>query len=205
MNSRTLFIVGFVCLLGGAYAATQTFTGSSIGSDATNTAQDTDVGEDASGAAAATELGTQSGPEQQLAKVERMVPTFELRALDGTPWTRELLKGRPWVINFWASWCPPCIEEIPSMNAAFDVLEPQGIGMLAINAGEGAELVEEFLEKVSIDFPSVVGDANTLPNWSIKALPTTIVVDAEGVVVYEALGPREWDDERLLKQVVDLL
>lgn len=142
---------------------------------------------------------------QGLTAVNRALPDFELPTLDQTLWTADSLKGKPWVINFWATWCPPCIEEIPSMNAAYDILEPQGIGMLAINAGEGALAVETFLQKISIDFPNVLGDTDTLLNWSIVALPTTIVINADGEVVYEALGPREWDDEQLLQNVVDLL
>lgn len=142
---------------------------------------------------------------QSLSEVDRTLPEFSLPALDDTVWTPDSLKGKPWVINFWATWCPPCIEEIPSMNAAYEVLEPQGIGMLAINAAEGALAVEAFLQKISIEFPNVLGDANTLLNWTVKGLPTTIVVDSEGRVVYEALGPREWDDEALLQQVIDLL
>lgn len=142
---------------------------------------------------------------QSLSEVDRALPEFSLPELDDTLWTPDTLNGKPWVINFWATWCPPCIEEIPSMNTAYEILEPQGIGMLAINASEGALAVEAFLQKISIDFPNVLGDANTLPNWSVKALPTTIVVDAEGRVVYEALGPREWDDEALLQHVIDLL
>ena len=166
--------------------------------DSTDSSAVVNIGDDAGSAAS-------QGPEQNLSSVERQIPSFELLALDNTPWSPETLKGKPWVINFWATWCPPCIEEIPSMNAAFDKLEPQGIGMLAINAGEGGIAVEEFLKKISIDFPNILGNADTLANWSVKALPTTIVIDAEGRVVYEALGPREWDDERLLQNVVDLL
>jgi len=146
-----------------------------------------------------------SGPEQSLSDVDRTVPEFQLAALDGTIWTLDTLRGKPWVINFWATWCPPCIEEIPSMNAAYEKLQPMGIGMLAINAGEGQEAVEQFLTKITIEFPNILGDGDTLPSWSIRALPTTIVIDADGNVIYEALGPREWDDERLLKRVIDLL
>lgn len=146
-----------------------------------------------------------SSPEQRLSEVDRALPTFELLELDDSVWNAESLQGKPWVINFWATWCPPCIEEIPSMNAAYEFLEPKGVGMLAINAGEGAIAVETFFDKIAIDFPNIMGDADSLPNWSIRALPTTIVVDATGKIVFEALGPREWDDEQLLQRVVDLL
>lgn len=144
-------------------------------------------------------------PEPALQSAERQLPTFALTALDNTQWSAATLKGKPWVINFWATWCPPCIEELPSMNAAFGILEPEGVGMLAINAGEGAAAVAAFLEKVAIDFPNVLGDGDTLPNWSVRALPTTIVIDAQGNVVYEAIGPREWDDPRLIHKVLQLL
>ena len=91
------------------------------------------------------------------------------------------------------------------MNRAWEILEPHGIGMLAINAGEDRPVVEEFLTEVPIDFTTLLGNMDSLGNWSVRALPTTIVVDAEGRVVMEALGPREWDDEALLQKVIDLL
>lgn len=143
--------------------------------------------------------------EQSLSPVERALPEFELTSLDNQVWSVPDLKGRPWIINFWATWCPPCIEEIPSMNAAWARLEAEGVGMLAVNAGEGLDAVASFVEKITIDFPVLLGDSATLPNWSVRALPTTIVVDASGRVVYEALGPREWDDAKLLSKVTELL
>ena len=159
-------------------------------------------GASAQGAAAG---GASKNWGSKLTEVDRTLPEFSLSSLDETNWTKDTLKGTPWVINFWATWCPPCIEEIPSMNAAYEVLKPQGVNMLAINAGEGAEAVEAFFQKINIDFPNILGDANSLPNWSIKALPTTIVVNAEGDVIFEALGPRHWDDPDLLQRVVDAL
>lgn len=142
--------------------------------------------------------------EQSLDVVDRALPEFDLASLDGQQWQADSLSGKPWVINFWATWCPPCIEEIPSMNKAWETLESQGVGMLAINAGEGVDAVNSFMQKIAIDFPVLLGDMDTLPNWSVRALPTTIVVNADGEVVYEALGPREWDDEELLKRVLEL-
>ena len=148
-----------------------------------------------------------AGAQQLLTEIDRPLPKFALESVgaDNESWQVDKLAGKPWVINFWATWCPPCIEEIPSMNAAWEKLEPEGIGMLAINAGEGRAAVENFLDKIPIDFPSLLGDSNTLPNWSVRALPTTIVVNANGVVVYQALGPREWDDDELLERIINLL
>ena len=143
--------------------------------------------------------------QEFLTPVERAIPEFSLVGTDSKNWDAESLSGKFWVVNFWATWCPPCIEEIPSMNRAWAVLEPAGIGMLAINAGEGRVAVEEFLDKIPIDFPTLLGKMDTLPNWSARALPTTLVIDKTGKVVFEALGPREWDSAKLLQEIIDLL
>lgn len=139
-----------------------------------------------------------------LNEVDRALPEFDLASMDDGQWQAETLRGKVWVVNFWATWCPPCVEEIPSMNEAWNSLEDQGVGMLAINAGEGRDAVESFLKKMSIDFPILLGDGNTLADWSIRALPTTVVINTKGEVVYEALGPREWHDEALLAKVLEL-
>lgn len=139
-----------------------------------------------------------------LEHVDRQTPDFNLVSTDNTVFDAESLSGKTWVVNFWATWCPPCIEEIPSMNAAWAVLKEEGVGMLAINAGEGIDAVNEFLKKVPIDFTTLIGNQDSLPNWSVRALPTTIVIDPSGRVVYEALGPREWDDPALIAEVLKL-
>ncbi|MDC0434933.1 TlpA family protein disulfide reductase [bacterium] len=201
MSPRVWLPVAILGLLGGigvAYVGQKSSTGDSTDSSTADARS-------GSGSTAGSSEASTLLVGQGLSEVDRALPEFQLPALDETLWTAETLEGKPWVINFWATWCPPCIEEIPSMNAAYEILEPQGIGMLAINAGEGALAVETFLQKIAIDFPNVLGDAETLINWSVRALPTTIVINADGEVVYEALGPREWDDEQLLQQVVDLL
>lgn len=143
--------------------------------------------------------------DESLSSADRELPVFELQSMADKLWQAESLDGKPWVVNFWASWCPPCIEEIPSMNEAWGILEGKGVGMLAINAGEGKATVETFLKRLSIDFPILLGDANSLPNWEVRALPTTLVISADGRVVYEALGPRDWSNAGLLQKVIDLL
>lgn len=142
---------------------------------------------------------------QTMNPADRALPDFDLQSLDGGSLTPESLQGKPWIINFWASWCGPCVEEIPAMNRAWEAVEPDGIGMLAINAGESLGAIQTFLAKVPVDFEVLLGKADTLPNWTIRALPTTLVVDRNGRIVYEVFGPREWDDPELLDQVRALL
>ena len=155
----------------------------------------------------AVALATADGPAiaaggTELDDADRALPTFSLDGLDGATWDAAALEGRPTVVNFWATWCAPCVEELPAMNAAWAELEDDGVGMLAINAGEAPETIEAFLERVPVDFPVLLGDAAaTLPDWGVRVLPTTLVVDADGRVVHEALGPRDWDDPALLDRV----
>ena len=155
----------------------------------------------------AVALGAAPAPAQavggtELSDIERELPAFSLERLDGESLDTESLAGRPYIVNFWATWCAPCVEELPAMNAAWAALEDDGVGMLAINAGEARETIETFLEKVPVDFPVLLGDATaTLPDWGVRVLPTTLVVDASGTIVHEALGPRDWDDEALLDRV----
>lgn len=85
------------------------------------------------------------------------------------------------------------------MNTTYERLGEQNVGMLAINAGEDRETISAFLQDIPIDFPVVLADGmNTLAEWHIQGLPTTLLIDADGRIVYEAIGPREWDDPAMI-------
>lgn len=142
---------------------------------------------------------------ENLSAVDRDLPTFSLKGVDGSTITPETLKGKTWLINFWAVWCAPCLEELPALNNAWSQLEPHNVGMLAINIGEEAAQIEAFLAKhnLSIDFPIVIGDKyKSLGNWGGVSLPYTVVVNSQGRVVYEAAGDREWDKPEFVDAVL---
>lgn len=142
-----------------------------------------------------------------LPSVDRDIPDFSLMGMDGEVIDTESLQGKTWLINFWAVWCAPCLEELPSLNSAWEKLEPHNVGMLAINIGEEPEQIKQFLAEhnLAIDFPIVIGDKiRTLGNWSARALPHTVVISPGGRVVYEVSGPREWDDQHIIDAITAL-
>jgi len=129
-------------------------------------------------------------------------PEFELVDLHDKIHTLADYKGKPIVINFWATWCPPCRKEMPSMNRAWKQLKDEGIQMLAINVGEDESSVHVFENEYPIDFPILLDPlSESLQSWRIKGLPTTYIISPKGVVAYSAIGPREWDDARILDKI----
>ncbi|MET0089720.1 MAG: SCO family protein [Candidatus Thiodiazotropha sp.] len=133
-------------------------------------------------------------------------PPFHLQDLQERYHHLQDYRGRVVIVNFWASWCRPCRQELPSMNRAWAALEPSGVAMLAINLGEEAEAVNAFLADYPIAFPVLLDRrGNFAQRWRVQGLPTTFVLNARGEIVYQAVGEREWDDETLLRQVQALL
>ncbi len=129
-------------------------------------------------------------------------PAFELMDIDDQVYRLAQYKGQPLIINFWATWCPPCREEMPSMERAWQKVKNEGIVLLGINVGEDDESVFAFGAEYDLSFPLLLDtDGSVTKKWPIRGLPTTYVVDAEGQVIYQAIGGRPWDDEGLLDQV----
>jgi peroxiredoxin len=131
-------------------------------------------------------------------------PAFDLAGPDGRRWRLADLQGKPMIINFWATWCPPCRAEMPSMQRAWEMVADEGILIIAINVGEDVGTVKRFLaqQQVPMRFPLPIdGDAEVTQSWPLKGLPTTFVVDPSGRIVYKATGEREWDDPALLDLV----
>jgi peroxiredoxin len=129
-------------------------------------------------------------------------PAFELSGPNGDVYRLEDWQGQPLIVNFWATWCPPCRAEMPSMQRAWTRIRDEGIGLIAINVGEDAETIKAFIEQVPVDFPLPMDtDSSVTQSWPLKGLPTTFVVAPDGRLVYQATGEREWDDPALLDQV----
>lgn len=126
-------------------------------------------------------------------------PDFTLSGPHGELYRFSDMRGKPIIVNFWATWCPPCRAEMPSLQRAWEAVEEEGILILAINVGEDAATVREFLAEVPVDFPLPLDtDSEVTQGWPLKGLPTTFVVDPDGRLAYRAEGERDWDDVELL-------
>ena len=137
-----------------------------------------------------------------LVKSKPFAPDFELRDMDDEIHRLADYKGKPVIINFWATWCPPCRAELPSMNRAWQKIKNDGIAMIAINIGEQEDTVFEFASQFPISFMVLLDErADEMKKWPMTGLPTTFILDPEGRIVYKAVGDKDWDDDALLDMI----
>ncbi len=149
-------------------------------------------------------LLTVSYAEESLTLIKQnpAAPDFNLPDMDGEMFSLSSYKGKTVIINFWATWCPPCREELPSMNRAWQKIKDENISMIAINVGEDEDTIFSFMGDYPIDFQVLLDQSGEVINkWPIKGLPTTFVLDPKGQLYYRAIGGREWDSESLLNLV----
>ena len=148
--------------------------------------------------------GCDAAPTQSLTELtaKPQAPNFAMKDMDDVVHKLADYKGKPVIINFWATWCPPCREELPSMNRAWGKIKNDGIEMLAINVGEDEDTIFAFSGEYPIDFTILLDESGEeIKKWPIKGLPTTFVLNPEGQIVYQAIGGREWDNDDILEQV----
>ncbi len=122
-----------------------------------------------------------------------LAPDFELKDLDGTTIRLHDLRGKVVLLNFWATWCPTCRFEMPSMEALHKEFSSQGLAVLAVALRESAEDVQSFYKEQNISFPALLdhnGKASELyETWS---LPTTFLINKRGYIVGKVIGYRDW-------------
>jgi len=129
-------------------------------------------------------------------------PDFSLVDMDGVKHTLSDYRGRVVVVNFWATWCPPCREEMPSMERAWQKLRHEDIVMLAVNVGEDEDSIFEFTASYPVEFPLLLDQESVvIGNWPVRGLPTTFIIDPQGKIVYRAIGGRDWSAPGVLQKI----
>ncbi len=125
--------------------------------------------------------------------VGQPVPELVTRDLAGHPWDLRDLKGRAVLINFWASWCEPCLAEMPSLQALARQWGPDKLLVLAVNFKQSRPAMDLFVQKTAFQLP-VLPDPQGLiaRQWGIKVFPTTVLVAANGSVRALVQGELDW-------------
>ena len=133
---------------------------------------------------------------------------FALPDMDKKIYRLSEARGQVTMVNFWATWCPPCRRELPSMQRLWEQLRGQGFAMYAINLGEDEEAIFPFILStgVEITFPILLDrQAEIIKQWPVLAIPTTFVLDRDGRIVYRAVGGGEGGDPELVEGIRPLI
>ena len=133
-------------------------------------------------------------------------PVLALPDLQGRTVDLREMRGRVVLVNFWATWCEPCREEMPSIGRLRERLAGKPFDVLLVNFGEGAPRIEEFLRRENVVLP-VLRDADkaTAAAWRAGGLPMTFLIDARGRVRYSVFGEKDWSRGEALTAVESLV
>mgnify|MGYP001062628636 CR=1 FL=1 len=136
-----------------------------------------------------------------------MAPDFQLEDTKGNQVSLASLRGKVVLVNFWATWCPPCIEEMPSMERLHEVLSGEDFVMLAINTEQnGRSLVPEFLQKTPYTFPILYDDKGIAQNlYGVFKFPESFIVGKDGKVVEKIIGPLDWSSTDAITYLKNLI
>ena len=123
-----------------------------------------------------------------------MAVPFELSTLDGKVVKSSELAGKVVLVNFWATWCGPCKEEMPSLARLQQQLDPKGFVMLTVTTDLQRQGIAHFLSQLGVSLPVLFDeDQEVSRSFMVRGLPTTIVIARDGTLVGRAVGPRAWD------------
>jgi len=132
---------------------------------------------------------------------------FTLPDLSGKSHRLSDFRGKVVFLNLWATWCPPCRMEMPSMEALYQKFRERDFVMLAVAEDEGgAAAVGPFVRELGLTFPVLLDpDATLAPRYGATGYPETFIIDRNGQVVNHTIGPAEWDSAEMVKFIEKLL
>ena len=140
------------------------------------------------------------------AEVGKLAPDFTLKSLGGKNLKLSEMAGSVVLINFWASWCGPCREEMPLLNSLHKKYEPLGFTVLGVNVEQDVKGAEGFLENFPVDFPVLLDSDNRVSEqYKVIAMPTTVVVDRDGNMRFLHQGYKSGDEAKYRQMVKELV
>ncbi|MFH0887295.1 MAG: TlpA disulfide reductase family protein [bacterium] len=151
-------------------------------------------------------LAMSGTPSKEPAK-RQLAYDFSLPNLNGKQVKLSSFRGKIVLLNFWASWCPPCREEMPSIENLFKKMKGKDFKILAVSLDEGgADVVKKFIAKNRYTFPVLLDpDNNAAGKYGIYSIPTTYIIDKQGYIIDYYIGGRDWAEDAAIKEFKKLL
>ncbi len=150
-----------------------------------------------------------AGAAELKAVTPRAAPELVLTGLDGKTYDLRAFRGQVVLVNFWATWCPPCRAEMPSMQRLKTMMRDRPFAILAVDMAETEKEIRDFLaafKDTPIDFPILLDPkGQAMKAWKVHVFPTSFVVDAQGMIRYAVAGGVEWDDAEPSGRIESLL
>jgi cytochrome c biogenesis protein CcmG/thiol:disulfide interchange protein DsbE len=133
-------------------------------------------------------------------------PDFNITSDSGKQITRSNFGGRVLVLNFWATWCPPCIEELPSLDELQRQMRSQGVVVVGVSVDKNEKQYKDFLKRARVSFEtSRDPDASISAQYGTFKYPETYVINANGEVVAKYIGPKDWMSPEVINDMKKLL
>ena len=128
------------------------------------------------------------------------LPSVNLKDMEGNSHNFAKLNnnGKPMIISFWATWCKPCVRELPSLENLQSNFNAENFEIIAIHIGQTKDQVRSFLIEQGITLNVLIDEDITLSNWMVEAIPTTFLVNKEGIVEYRYVGEKDWGSESVI-------
>ncbi|MFK8027607.1 MAG: TlpA disulfide reductase family protein [Gammaproteobacteria bacterium] len=124
---------------------------------------------------------------------------FTLMSAHGSDISLSDYEGKFVVLNFWATWCPPCVKEMPALNKLHNKLSGSSLEVVGVHVGPALATVKQFLKDKPVDFDILIDKNMSLSSWQVSGLPTTFLISPSGKVIYKATGEREWGSDEMVK------
>lgn len=137
-------------------------------------------------------------------QTQTKAPDFTLPDLNGKAFSLSELEGKVVILNFWATWCPPCVVEIPHFIDLYKEYKGQGLEVVGVSLDRGGvKVVKSFVEKNEMTYPVVIGNQKVAEDYGgIRGIPTTFVIDRQGYIVKKFVGYR---DKNVFESVIQQL